>query len=107
MRVTLVGNPNIQQILRSEEEMGNRQLKTNLIIQTGPSSFLLRTSQLPFPKREWVVFHCPFTEYELSTPIIEVAHARGIPLSRVNELVLETFMRAHHLTDIQFMKHLC
>ena len=106
MRVTLVGNPNIQQILRTEGEIGNRQL-VNLMIPTDHGTFLLRTSQLPFPKREWVVFHCPFTEYELSTPIIEVAHARGIPLSRVNELVLETFMRAHHLTDIQFMKHLC
>ena len=106
MKVTLVGNPNIQQVLRTEGEIGNRQLKVNFIVQTGPTSFLLRTSQLPFPMREWVVFHCPFTEKELTMPLIEVAHARGIPLRAINELVLETFMRAHHLTDIQSLKHL-
>ena len=106
MRVTLVGNPNIQQVLRTEGEIGNRQLKVNFIVQTGPTSFLLRTSQLPFTKREWVVFHSPFTEKELTMPLIEVAHARGIPLRAINELVLETFMRAHHLTDIQSLKHL-
>ena len=105
MRVTLVGNPNTQQILRTEGEIGNRQL-VNLMIPTGPNSLLLRTSQLPFPKREWVVFHCPFSHEEMSMPIIEVAHARGIPLSRINQLVLETFMRAHHLSDIQSLKHL-
>ena len=104
MRVTLVGNPNIQQVLRTEGEIGNRQL-VNLMIPTDHDTLLLRTSQLPFPKREWVVFHCPFTEKELGMPIIEVAHARGVPLSRINELVLETFMRAHNLTDIQSFKH--
>ena len=106
MRVTLVGNPHIQQVLRAEGEIGNRQLKVNLMNPTGPNSVLLRTSQLPFPKREWVVFHCPFTREEMRMPIIEVAHARGIPLSRINQLVLETFMRAHHLSDIQSLKHL-
>ena len=105
MRITLVGNPNIQQVLRTEGEIGNRQLKVNLMIPSGPNSFLLRTSQLPFTKREWVVFHSPFTKNELSMPIIEVAHARGIPLSRVNDLVLETFMRSHNLTDIQSLKY--
>lgn len=107
MKVTLVGNEHIQQVLRTEEDKHSRKICTKFLTYTGPGSVLLRASVLPFPIREWVVKHCPLSHEEMSMPIKQVADLRGIPLSAANNLVLETFIRSHHLTDTQFMKQLC